>query len=263
MYFKMVGLQIRSQMQFRVSFWMDTFSTALLNGLVFFSIALIFERFGQLQGWALGEVAYLYGMAEMCFALAELIFSGFQDDYFSDLIREGRFDQLLLKPVDMTWQILGSQFQMRRLGRFALGLGILITAVTVGDIQWSWLKVVFFLVTLLSQVLFMGGFFIMGATLTFWTVESIEAVNILTYGGNEVMNYPMTIYSRPLRFIFTYIVPFIFMNFYPALYILDKPDPLNFPAFAPFIAPVIAVLFFSLMLRFWQFGINHYQSTGS
>jgi ABC-2 type transport system permease protein len=53
------------------------------------------------------------------------------------------------------------------------------------------------------------------------------------------------------------------MNYYPALFFLDKPDPLNMPAFAPFLAPFVAAILFWLALRFWRFGLNHYQSTGS
>ena len=41
-----------------------------------------------------------------------------------------------------------------------------------------------------------------------------------------------------MRRFFTYIVPMVFLNYYPALYFLDKPDPLHGPAFAPLLAPV-------------------------
>jgi ABC-2 type transport system permease protein len=42
-----------------------------------------------------------------------------------------------------------------------------------------------------------------------------------------------------MRRFFTYIVPAIFLNYYPALYFLNKPDPFNFPAFAPFLSPLV------------------------
>jgi ABC-2 type transport system permease protein len=73
----------------------------------------------------------------------------------------------------------------------------------------------------------------------------------------------MTIYPNWLRMFFTYAIPFIFINYYPALYFLDKPDPLGFPPFAPFIAPLVAGLLFFIAMRMWRFGLNHYQSTGS
>jgi ABC-2 type transport system permease protein len=73
----------------------------------------------------------------------------------------------------------------------------------------------------------------------------------------------MSIYQDWLRRIFTFVVPAIFLNYYPALYFLDKPDPFNFPAFAHFLAPVAGAVVFALALAFWKFGLEHYQSTGN
>ncbi|MBW3623302.1 MAG: ABC-2 family transporter protein [Armatimonadetes bacterium] len=66
----------------------------------------------------------------------------------------------------------------------------------------------------------------------------------------------------PLRF-FTFVVPAIFLNYAPALYFLGQPDPLGLPAFAPFLAPFVGAGIFLAAMRFWQYGIRHYQSTGS
>ena len=96
-----------------------------------------------------------------------------------------------------------------------------------------------------------------------WTVESIEVMNILTYGGAYVISHPMHIYQRWLRGFFTYIVPAIFLNYYPSLYILGKTDPLGIPAWGPFVAPVAGVGVLLAAVGFWRFGIRNYQSTGT
>jgi ABC-2 type transport system permease protein len=88
-------------------------------------------------------------------------------------------------------------------------------------------------------------------------------INILTYGGNEMMAYPMHIYRDWMRRFFTFIVPAIFLNYYPALYFLGKPDPFNLPPFAPFLAPLVGLGTLVIALAFWNFGIRHYTSTGS
>jgi ABC-2 type transport system permease protein len=118
-------------------------------------------------------------------------------------------------------------------------------------------------VIFISLVTFFGGLFISGATLSFWTIESLEAVNIFTYGATEMMGYPMDIYPNLIRNFFTYILPAIFLLYYPALYILDKPDPLGMPAFSPFLAPFVALGVFAVSLWFWNYGLLFYQSTGS
>lgn len=263
MYLRLLSIQLRSQMQFRASFWLELISTGLLSGSYFLSLALILQRFDNLGGWTLGEIAFLVGLIETSFGTMDMIFSGFDDTYFSQLIHQGTLDQILLRPVNAFWQILGSRFLLRRLGRVAEGLIILGVSLSLLDIQWTVDRILYLPVVLASQVLAMGALFIVGSTLTFWTVQSVEAVNILTYGGTELMSYPMHIYPAWLRRFFTYAVPFVFLNYYPALYFLDKPDPLNFSRTASFLAPLVGLVMFILALRFWKLGMNRYQSTGT
>jgi ABC-2 type transport system permease protein len=263
LYTRLILVQIRSQMQYRVSFWMELLSTGVLNGSYFLSLVLILERFNNIMGWTLGEVAFLAGVIEMSFATMDMIFSGFDAGNFSTMVKTGSFDQLLLRPVSITLQMFGSRFELRRMGRMLEGALIFIYALSVAPVHWSIDKLLYFPVVFISQVVAFGALFMMGSTLTFWTVEPVEAVNILTYGGNELMTYPASIYPTWLQRFFTYIIPFIFLNYYPGLYFLGKPDPLGMPVFAPFLAPLAAAGMLVLAAWFWKFGVNHYQSTGS
>ncbi len=158
---------------------------------------------------------------------------------------------------------MGAALELRRLGKIAFGIGLFIYALSLNNIVWTLPKLLYLPVVVASLVAFFGGLFIIGSTITFWTVDSIEVLNMLTYGGSFTISYPMTIYPNWLRGFFTFVVPAIFLNFYPTLYFLDKPDPLNFPSFAPFMAPLVGFGMLWLSLRFWRFGIRHYQSTGN
>jgi ABC-2 type transport system permease protein len=262
-YRRLIGVQIRSQMQYRFAFLMDIMATALVVLLEFSSLALVFERFDNIKGWALGEVAFLYGLVEFSFGLMDMIFSGFDPQNFGQEIRRGTFDQLLLRPVNITMQVMGREFVLRRLGRVILGAAIFVFALTLTDVTWTWGKLLYLPFVIVGMVFFFGGLFIIGATITFWTIESIEVMNILTYGGSFLISHPMHIYTDWMRRFFTYIVPAIFLNYYPALYFLNKPDPFNFPAFAPFLSPLVGLLVLGAALAFWRFGRQHYQSTGS
>lgn len=263
LYLRLISIQLRSQMQFRVSFWTDVFTTGLLNFSYFLSTYLVLQRFGSIAGWSIAEMAFLYGMIEMSFGTMDMIFSGFDPDTFSRFIRQGLLDQVLLRPVSVVVQIFGSAFVLRRLGRITQGALVLAFALVNLPVHWTPLKVGLLPVMWVSQIVAMGALFMAGSTLTFWTVQRVEAINILTYGGVEVMSYPMTIYPRWLRGFFTYLMPFIFLNYYPALFILGKPDPLGLPSFAPFMAPLVSAAMLFLASRFWRFGLSHYQSTGT
>jgi ABC-2 type transport system permease protein len=262
-YRRLISVQIRSQLQYRVNFLIDVLATALITATVFISLAFIFERFGNIAGWKLAEIAFLYGFVESAFGVMDMIFSGFDPQNFGNQTRLGRFDQLLLRPVNITVQVVGSEFILRRLGRIFQGLFILFIAMQSVHINWTFGKVLYIPIVFASMVCFFGGLFVIGATMSFWTVESLEVVNIFTYGGAEMMSYPMNIYPDRIRQFFTYIVPAIFLVYYPALYLLDKPDPLGMPSFAPFLAPLVGFGMLILASFFWRYGIRHYQSTGT
>ena len=262
-YRRLLGVQLRSQLQYRAAFLLDIISTACIVLLEFGAIALVFERFGHIQGWSLGEIAFLYALVETAFGLMDLLFSGFDPQRFGQEVRRGYFDQLLLRPINITAQVLGAEFALRRLGKITLGIGIFILALNMTDITWTTAKIALLPIVILSMIGFFGGLYMIGSTITFWTVESIEVMNILTYGGSFLISYPMHIYQDWMRRFFTYIIPAIFLVYYPALYILDKPDPFNFPTFAPFLSPLVGLLMLATAVSFWRFGIKHYQSTGT
>ncbi|MFQ5592952.1 MAG: ABC transporter permease [Anaerolineae bacterium] len=262
-YRRLISVEIRGQLQYRLAFLFDLFATALITTVEFGTLALIFQRFENIGGWTLGEVAFLFGMVETAFGTMDLLFSGFDPSFFGQQVRRGSFDQLLIRPINITVQVLGSKLLIRRLGQVAQGGVILGIAFRLLDIHWTVAKLVYLPMVVVSQVCFFAGLFIIGSTITFWTVESIEVVNIFTYGGNEMISYPMHIYQDWIRRFFTFVVPAIFLNYYPALFFLDKPDLFHMPAFAPFLAPVAGLGVLGVALAFWRFGIRHYQSTGS
>lgn len=263
LYRRLLGVQLRSQLQYPFSFWSDVASTFLLELVYFFTFAILIDKFGGLAGWKLGEIAFLMGMAQIGFGLMDMVFSGFDPDALSPMIRNGKLDQVLLRPVNITLQILGMRFIVRRLGRITEGLAVFIYALTQINIVWTVDKIAFLPIALVSQIAGMGALFIAGGTLTIWTHQPVEAVNTLTYGGNEVMSFPMGIYPAWLQRFFVFVIPLIFLNYFPALYFLDKQDYLGFPAWVSFISPIVAFLMLWISLKFWQFGLKHYQSTGT
>lgn len=262
-YLKLITVQLKAQLQYPVSFTFDVLTQGINSIFYFLATVLVFQRFQSLGGWSLWEIAFLWGLVETTFGVMDLIFSGFDPDGFSAYIQMGTFDQLLLRPIDITVQVLGSKFVLRRLGRVIEGIVIFVLSLSLAPIHWTAGKLLYLPVVFISQILFFGGLFILGSTLTFWTIQPIETVNILTYGGSEMTAYPMSIYPAWLRDFFTYIIPALFLNYAPALYFLNKSDPLHLPAFAPFLTPFTSLALLGVALLLWQMGINHYQGTGS
>lgn len=263
LYLRLLSVTLRAQMANRASFVFDVITTAFVTAIYFATLAAIFARFGALGGWTLPEVAFLYGLIEISFALMDMIFSGFDPDRFSQHVRRGTLDQMLLRPVRLPTQVFASDFQLRRLGRVAQGLVIFSWSLALLAVPWPPLKVVYLLLVIASTVAFFGGLFVIGSAICFWTVQSIEAVNLFTYGGSEMLSYPLHIYGDWLRRFFTFIIPGALVTYYPALYFLGKPDPFGLPPLLSFLAPLAGGAVLTLAFAFWRVGLRHYTSTGT
>ena len=183
-------------------------------------IALLFTRFKQLAGWSLWEVGFLYGMIGICFAVAEMMGRGF--DVFQRNVVSGAFDTMLVRPLGTFYQVFAHEFLLRRIGRITQALVVLLIANSQLDISWSLGKVGFLLVSLVSGTCFFIGLFVIGATSCFWTVQSIEIINIFTNGGVFMGSYPFSIYRWWFRHFFTFIIPLACVNYFPSLFLLEK-----------------------------------------
>jgi ABC-2 type transport system permease protein len=99
--------------------------------------------------------------------------------------------------------------------------------------------------------------------MAFWTTETLELMNSLTYGGVYATQFPLTIYRPWFRRFFTYVVPLACVSYLPVVAILDKHDPLGTPPWLQWLAPVAGLVFLMVALQFWKLGVRRYVSTGS
>ncbi|MHC4779227.1 MAG: ABC transporter permease, partial [Planctomycetota bacterium] len=184
-------------------------------------------------------------------------------DVFSHLIRSGDFDRFLLRPRSTALQVAARDLQLSRLGRFAQGTAVLFWAVSALSVTWTVPKAALLVGAVLSGACIFSGLFILQAVLAFWTTESLEVVNTVTYGGVETTQYPLDIYTKWFRRFFTYIIPLAAMNYFPSLAITGHADSLGTPQWVPWISPLFGFVFLLVCLRVWSFGVRHYRSTGS
>lgn len=262
LYVRYASISIRSQMQYRASFVMLTFGHFVITGIEILAIWALFARFKSLRGWHLAEVALLYGLVHVAFALAEGVGRGF--DLFPGTVRTGEFDRLLLRPVSTAFQVAAREIQLMRVGRLAQGLVVLLWAARALEVHWSVDRVALAGFTVLGGACLFVGLFVIQATLAFWTTESLEAMNTVTYGGVETSQLPLSIYRPWFRRFFTFVVPLACVSYFPALAILGRDDVhLGSPAWFRWSAPVVGVLFLVMALQVWRFGVRHYRSTGS
>jgi ABC-2 type transport system permease protein len=261
LYWKLVGARVRGQIQYRVSFVLTCLGSASITFIEFGALALLFARVPRIAGWSLWEVALLYALAETCFATAELIGSALDD--FQVRIGEGTFDRVLTRPLGAFFQVLAEDLALRRLGRVAQGVFVLVLALINLSLAWTPEKLVVLVIALISGVAIFFSIFVLAAVFCFWTVEGKEATHVFSYGGVTLVEYPLDIYADWLRRFATFVLPLAFVSYYPTLFLLDRPDPLGLPDWMRVLSPLAALALAGVASYGWRVGVRHYQSTGS
>jgi ABC-2 type transport system permease protein len=259
-YLRLIGARARSQLEYRASLALQIVASALLTLLDFVMILVLFENVPELDGWSVQEVALLYGIAGISFAVTDLIVGHL--DLFPQMIRDGTFDQILVRPLPSLLQVVASDFSLRRLGKILQAVVVLIVALAAADIEWTLGRALMVPLAIVSGVLIYTGVWIALATIAFWIVDAIEFVNAFTYGGNFLSAYPITIFGRWLRNLVLFAIPIAFVAYFPALYILDRPDELGVPDALRFASPLVALLTVIVARLVWENAVRHYRSAG-
>src|SRR5215510_674825 len=158
LYRRYVGVSIRSQMQYRLSFLLYALGHFIITGSEFLGFVALFQRFGQIRGWTLPQMGLFYGIISVAFATAEGVFRGF--DIFGRLIKAGDFDRMLLRPRSAPFQVLGQELQLFRIGRFMQGLFVLLWAAASLNLEWTLANLTLLLFAISGGVCIFGGLFI-------------------------------------------------------------------------------------------------------
>lgn len=254
---KMGGASIRTQMQHRASFFLESSANFLAAVTDFVGIWAVVSRFHLLGGWMLPEVAILYGIVHMGFGLAEGMARGF--DTFGRVMLAGDFDRVLLRPVGTILQVGVRQIQVLKVGRVLQGF--LVLALGFYTLGYSLISFEAFLVLLsvLGTFCLFYGLFMIKATLAFWTIETLKVTDVTTYGGREVGQFPMSLFPLAFQLFFTVVIPIACVVYIPVAFVLGK-EPISVSLAC--LAPAAGGFFLFIASRVWHVGVRRYCATG-
>ncbi len=261
LYRRMVAVSIRAQMQYRASFLLLSLGQAGVTVIEFFGIWALFDRFGRLPDWTLAEVAVFYGVVNVAFSFSDAVSRGF--DLFGQDVRQGDFDRVLVRPRSSLLQVAGSRFAIHRIGRLIQGAVVLAVGLSQVESQMGPVEGLLLVFAIAGGAALFLGLVVLQATLAFWSTETLELMNTMTYGGVQTAQYPIAIYREAFRRFFTFVVPLACVAYFPVVAVLGRPDPLGSPFWFQCVAPLAGFAFLFASFGVWQIGVRHYTSTGS
>lgn len=256
LYFKYASVCVQSLMQYKASFALMIFARFLIAFCELIAIRFLFSGLTQIKGYTYGEVLLCFSVVQMSFTFAELFGNGFKT--FSGMVKRGEFDRMLLRPRSLILQVIGTRFELGRIGPLLTAFLTLALGIRHSRAAWNPAAVWTLIAMILGGTFLFIGLFMLEASFCFFSIEDTSLVNVLTYGAKSHGKYPIDIYGKGILRFCTYVIPYTLIQYYPLQFLLGKTRN-GLLAFCP----LGILVFWLICYAVWRFGVAHYKSCGS
>jgi ABC-2 type transport system permease protein len=256
-------------MTFRGNFLIDTISSIswVLMNLGFY--VLIFEytpMLGAGTGWGKYEFFLFLATGLLINSVVHAFFMTNADE-FGEMIRTGRLDFALLKPIDTQFLVSLQRVEWSSLGNFVFGAALLVYAMIKVNYVPGLIQLVLYPFYLACGVIILYSLMFNLAATSVWLGRNQTLYDFWFYITN-FSRYPMEIYrgrfGTPLRRLFTFVIPVLIVVNVPARLLVR---PLAPQSYEDWVLPLFAIVatMASLVASRWVFNraLLSYRSASS
>lgn len=261
LYMAFAKVNFLTQMEYRGQYAIRMLSKVISWSAGFAMILILLNKFKQIGDWSTYEVLFIYAMDVLSYSIAATFLMGPFGE-LPKLIRQGAFDEVLTKPVNPFAYYVCTKVSAGYTTNYLIAIGILIVCFYKLNITLTFIEFIWLLLVIIGATFIQAAGFIATAVPAFWILKSDGFQRMFYTNLTSFLQYPLTIYSKGIQVLLTFILPYAFINFYPSQYFLNKNDGLFHPVFQ-YLTPLVGILLFILAYMFWKKGLNAYQSTGS
>lgn len=251
---------LRAMLQYRANTAVMLLVGVAYQGSGLASLWVVLHTFDNLAGWALPEVAFLYGLRLCAHGLWMVVLGGLTR--FDDIVRLGQFDRILLRPWNPFMLVVTGPRGLEAFGDFFAGLTVFVVAAVVAGPDFSLAALAFCVLAVVGGALIEASLQLVAATLAFrfidvWAVRWLADEIVTT-----LATYPHAIYSKAGQRALTFALPVAFIAFLPASVLLDREDGLAVSPWLAYCSPLVGVGLFVLAYQWWRREVRHYASAG-
>lgn len=256
LYIESLKMHFKSMIEYKLSFITGFIAQFFVFFTYYFIILALFDKFSNIKGFTLYEVLLTFSIIQFGFATNEVFARGI--DKFDSLIISGGLDRLLLRPHGVLLQVLCTRADFIKVSRIVQAIIVMVIALINLNIEWSIFKVITLILMLISSVVIFFSLFLIMASYCFVTVQALEVRNLLTDGGKHLAQYSIGIFRKGIAFVFTFIIPYAFVNYYPLLYFIGKSNNMWY-----MLSPLLVFIFIIPAFLSFKWGMKKYASVGS
>ncbi|MDB5040407.1 MAG: hypothetical protein JWN27_1133 [Candidatus Eremiobacteraeota bacterium] len=248
-------------LEYRANFVMWAFFTIIYHGTAIVALWVTLRNFPSINGWNFRETAFMYGLWMLGHSLHNTLFTGVGS--VPEFVREGRFDRFLVRPLDPLFQAITVPQQVWP-DELILAVIYFCVATAFAGVRVDWIFVLYVPFVAIGGALIDFGINLAIATASFWFTRIDSLRWVFMSLEQEFSRYPISIYQRGVRIALTFALPFAFMNYFPATYLLHKSeDGLHLNPAVGLLTPLVGAVCVAAGYAFWRVGIDRYQGTGS
>ena len=253
---------MKAWFQYRTDAFLSSFTVFLREATGVIVIYFTLLKFGSLGGWNLYEMLFLYSLLFLTYGIMIIFFTGLRD--FGKTVRSGNFDRFILRPRGLLFQIIFTNADwFAAVGHGGLGIVLFVLSANKVGIVWSMGKIIYYLFTVLGGVLIQGAIFLFLATLNIYLLETGSLKELFYWNMRKFAGYPVSIFHKVIQVCMIYVVPFAFVNYFPAQYLLRKSDMALYPEIYMYLTPILGLAMYLLAYGFWRYSIKYYKSSGN
>jgi len=253
---------MKSWFQYKVDAVLRSVAVFLRESTGIIVIYFTLRKFDQLNGWNIYEMFFLFSFLFVTYGIMIIFFTGLRD--FSYLVRSGNFDRFLLRPRGILYQLIFCDADwFAAIGQGGLGIVLFIISANRVGITWNLYNVLYMAAAILGGVLIQGAIFLILATLNIYLLETNSIKELFYWNMRKFAGYPISIFSKSIQVIMIYMVPFAFVNYFPAQFYLRKSDSIYYPEIFMHISPLVGIVLFTLAYIFWRYSLRYYKSSGN
>jgi ABC-2 type transport system permease protein len=254
-------LNVLTMIEYRANFFMWFGFMLVYHASAIAALYVTLHQFPSMNGWDFRQIAFLYGLWMLGHAFHNTFFFSVGD--VPMLIREGRFDRFLVRPLDPLFQAMTVPQQIWP-DELILAFVFFGVATAYAHVRVDLAFVAYVPLVMIGGALIDFAIQLGIASAAFWVIRIDTLRWVVMSLEQDFTRYPLSIYSRGVRFFLSFVFPFAFMNYFPATYLLHKTD--GAFALAPqigLLTPLVGLAWFGLAYAFWRAGVDRYQGTGS
>ncbi len=253
-YSKFVSTSFTEASSFRLSFFLIAVMDIIFYLTTLFSVSFIFDHVQNIGPWNKNQLLFFISFM---LALDHIHMTTISESFwrFSDHIRTGSLDFLILRPAHSLFSVFFSRFRAATVLNGVVAWAFLIYYGNQIDLSWlGWVFVPFLILLGLNLLLVIEIFL---STAMFWMVEG-AGINFIRMQFQQLARWPDFIFSKYTRKFLTIVVPISLVGTAPVKFLLDFKDYQYLLWMILF-----SILLWVLLFSWWRFALKKYESASS